>query len=56
MRGIIFVLIEIMAGAGAFLGAGQAVDKKATKFDKACGWLVCITFLLFIVFIEEVLK
>lgn len=50
------IIVQIICGLCAFMGIGQAVSNKATKFDKIAGYIVCIVFLAIILFIEEVLK
>ena len=55
-RIIVLTIVEFIAGLCSFLGIGQAVDKKATKFDKIAGFVICMVFLLFIIFVEEVVK
>lgn len=55
-RIIVLTIVEFIAGVCSFLGIGQAVDKKATKFDKIAGFVICLAFLLFIIFVEEVVK
>lgn len=48
-----YFIVQILAGLCAFLGIGQAVAKDTTKFDKICGFVICLLYLSFILFVER---
>ena len=59
MRNNLFIvqtIVQVTCGFCALMGLGQALDSKASKFDKVLGYIVCFVFIAMILFIQEVLK
>ena len=53
---IMHTIVQFICFFFSLLAVGQAVNKEATKFEKIEGWIVCIIFLLLILYIEGALK
>lgn len=51
-----YILVQLFCGFCAVMGFGQALDDKATKFDKITGYVFTLIFLLFILLIEVVFR